>query len=250
MTVSSVPHYVQESLWPRGCVCSAAVCLAAAAAAKDFGPAQIWKQLLVLSFRADNHLTRGSLWTLSLQLESVKETESLQRIFDPDSRYENSPVWAHHVWWTGTTGILFLFIINMKSTKICLCFLREKGVDIDSLSLLFISSLLRPPACQTEIDFSSASWRLSQSPKCIWRTEERRGGAEEQRVFCCLQSISTKNCLIKKKVVRLSAGTTNHRVGENHLKLYSALCCCCSDSVPHRLLKSELKVNKTGSSCA
>lgn len=56
---------MEEGLWPRGCVCSAAVCLAAAA--KDFGPAQIWKQLLVLSCQTDNHLTRGSLWTSSFQ---------------------------------------------------------------------------------------------------------------------------------------------------------------------------------------
>lgn len=88
----SLPHYVEESLWPWGRVCSAAVCLATAAA-KDFGRAEIWKQLLILSCRGWHPPdTRFTLDLVTPKKESVNETESLQRIFDLDSRYENSPV--------------------------------------------------------------------------------------------------------------------------------------------------------------
>lgn len=87
----SVPHYVEESLWPRGCVCSAAVVWPPPLqkiSALQRSESSSWSRRVGLTstWHAVHFGPRRS------KKESVNETESLQRIFDLDSRYENSTV--------------------------------------------------------------------------------------------------------------------------------------------------------------
>lgn len=150
---------------------------------------------------------------------------------------------------------LFFLLIWNQQRPATVSWEREKGVDIDRLASFRSFSLLHllSPASSC---LSNRNWfqlsvlKVVSIPKMHLEDRGetgRSGGATNILLFTVF--FRTKNCLIKK-VVPLTAGTTNHRVRQNNLKLYSALCCCCSDCIPRQLLKSELKVNKTRSSCA
>lgn len=207
---------------------------------------------------ADIHLTRGSLWTPSLPKKKKRIGE---RNWKPPKN-----LWSRLMLWKQSSMAAsclmnrndwhsFFSFINMKSTKTCLCFLREreKGADIDRLASFrsFSPLHLLSPASSC---LSNRNWfqlsvlKVVSIPKMHLedRGETGRSGGATS---IPLPFSELKTALLKRLFPSQLARQTR-RVRQNNLKLYSVLCCCCSDCVPRRLLKSELKVNKTRSSCA
>lgn len=63
------------------------------------------------------------------------------------------------------------------------------GFSHFSMLCLLISSLLRPPTCDLQIDLSVPTWRMSQFLKCILRREEACWRSTEAQVYPLWKSL-------------------------------------------------------------